>query len=317
MKGLFTILVMLILISGMISPVYAPTPETLYGVEGNGSSGTPGGLNIVDQTDGSLTLVGDVVSPGGLSGLAIDSTVTAFGTTVQGSAASNLVIINLDTGSLVSTVGTVTDVSGQELKIGDLTIQPGTDVLYGITANGGPAGSPAGGFLFTIDKGAAIATLKGDTGIGTNLGLAFTPDGKLYGADKSGILHELDPSTGSVQNSIPFTGNIPNDDFFDGLGARSDGILFGSESGFSGPPFAIVTIDPTTGVVDIVGEINDEPISDLDFVPTLPQVVGGEYFTLDTTALLLAGAYTTASWMIPVLVSAAGFGLLFTLRKNH
>jgi len=42
--------------------------------------------------------------------------------------------------------------------------------------------------------------------------------------------------------------------------------------------------------------------------------VGGEYFTLDTTALLLAGIQTNLAWIIPVL-SAAGIGA-FILRKK-
>jgi len=43
-------------------------------------------------------------------------------------------------------------------------------------------------------------------------------------------------------------------------------------------------------------------------------VVGGEYFTLDSTALLLAGVQTNLAWIIPVL-SAAGIGAV-VLRKK-
>ncbi len=312
MKGLFTILLMLSLISGMISPVYAPSPGTMYGVEGRGSAGTAGGLNIVDQTDGSLTFVGDVVTPEGLSGLAIDSTVTAFGSTVAGvGPASDLVIINLDTGNLVSTVGTLTDVSGQELKIGDLAVQPGTDVLYGVSANSGPPGSPVGGTLFTIDKSTAIATLVGNTGAGVSGGLGFAPDGTLYFVSvNSGNLDTLDPSNANVLTTIAIT------PFFnlDGLGVRSDGTIFASES-FLDDPFSIVTIDPDTGNVTILGD-NNAKISDLDFIPGLRQSVGGEYFTLDTTALLLAGAQSF-SWMIPVVLSVLGIGLFAVSRKSE
>jgi len=310
MKGLFTILLMLSLISGMISPVYAPSPGTMYGVEGKGSAGTAGGLNIVDQTDGSLTFVGDVVTPEGLSGLAIDSTVTAFGSTVDGSGpASDLVIINLDTGNPVSTVGTVTDVSGQELKIGDLAVQPVTDVLYGVSANQGPPGSPVGGTLFTIDKGTAIATLVGNTGAGVSGGLGFAPDGTLYFVNvNNGNLHTLDPSNANVLTTIAIAPFF----FLDGLGVRSDGTIFASE-GFTVDPFSIVTIDPDTGNVTILGD-NNAKISDLDFVPALRQGVGGEYFTLDTTALLLAGMQTNLAWIIPVL-AAAGIGAV-VLRKK-
>ncbi len=51
---------------------------------------------------------------------------------------------------------------------------------------------------------------------------------------------------------------------------------------------------------------------------TAQVAVGGTFLPIDTTSLLLAGAYTTASWVIPVLVVAAGFGIaIFTLKKNH
>ena len=44
------------------------------------------------------------------------------------------------------------------------------------------------------------------------------------------------------------------------------------------------------------------------------QQVGGEYFTLDTTALLVSGVQTNLAWIIPVL-SAAGIGAV-VLRKK-
>ena len=43
-------------------------------------------------------------------------------------------------------------------------------------------------------------------------------------------------------------------------------------------------------------------------------MVGGEYFTLDTTALLLAGVQTNLAWIIPVL-SVAGIGIFFVKKK--
>jgi len=38
--------------------------------------------------------------------------------------------------------------------------------------------------------------------------------------------------------------------------------------------------------------------------------VGGWFFEVDEPAILVAGAQYTAAWMIPVIVSAAGFGLV-------
>ncbi len=43
--------------------------------------------------------------------------------------------------------------------------------------------------------------------------------------------------------------------------------------------------------------------------------VGGELIPIDSTALLLAGAQMTTSWLIPVLISAVGIGLVLVRKK--
>lgn len=45
------------------------------------------------------------------------------------------------------------------------------------------------------------------------------------------------------------------------------------------------------------------------------QAIGGEYFPLDTSALLLAGVQTNLAWIIPIAVSSVGIGV-FLLRKK-
>jgi hypothetical protein len=42
--------------------------------------------------------------------------------------------------------------------------------------------------------------------------------------------------------------------------------------------------------------------------------VGGEFIGIDTTAVLVAGAQNTAAWMIPVLVAAAGLGIVIARK---
>jgi len=49
--------------------------------------------------------------------------------------------------------------------------------------------------------------------------------------------------------------------------------------------------------------------------PLLKKGVGGEYFALDTIALLLAGVQTNFAWMIPVVLSAVGISLVLVRRK--
>ncbi len=42
--------------------------------------------------------------------------------------------------------------------------------------------------------------------------------------------------------------------------------------------------------------------------------IGGFFIPIDSSALLLAATYTTASWLIPVVVSAAGFGIILARK---
>jgi len=46
-----------------------------------------------------------------------------------------------------------------------------------------------------------------------------------------------------------------------------------------------------------------------------PQRVGGEYFTLDTTSLLLTGIQTNLAWLVPVALSVAAICTIFVKRK--
>ena len=44
------------------------------------------------------------------------------------------------------------------------------------------------------------------------------------------------------------------------------------------------------------------------------QSVGGEFLGVDSTALLLTGAQMNAAWMIPVIVSAIGIGIVIARK---
>jgi len=49
-------------------------------------------------------------------------------------------------------------------------------------------------------------------------------------------------------------------------------------------------------------------------LPPMFMPVGGELIPIDSTVLVLAGAQSTASWLIPVIVAGAGIGIII-LRK--
>ena len=51
--------------------------------------------------------------------------------------------------------------------------------------------------------------------------------------------------------------------------------------------------------------------------PIVPPVVGGELIPIESTSLILAGLQSSAIWMLPVLVGAAGAGFAaFKLRRK-
>ena len=70
----------------------------------------------------------------GLPGLAFHPDGRLFASTVTSGNPSSLIQINPDTGALIATIGQIND-NGTPLSIGDLSFQPGTGVLYGITSN--------------------------------------------------------------------------------------------------------------------------------------------------------------------------------------
>ena len=147
------------------SPTPTPTPTgspsctpslTMYGSNGNGALNR-GALVTINQTNGSGTVVGTPVAGVGLPGLAFHPDGRLFASTVTNGNPSTLIQINPDTGALIATIGTIND-NGTPLSIGDLSFQPGTGVLYGITSN---TFSP-GGMLYTINLTTAAATFIGD-----------------------------------------------------------------------------------------------------------------------------------------------------------
>jgi len=56
-------------------------------------------------------------------------------------------------------------------------------------------------------------------------------------------------------------------------------------------------------------------LSHVDFMVEPGDMVGGHGGITDNTALLVSGSHLTASWMIPLLVSAIGIGVFVVTRK--
>lgn len=214
---------------------------------GEGSTNV-GAVVIVDQTTAALTIVGSPEPGTRLSGIAFDSTGALYGST-EGSAlppiTSTLILIDPNTGALISAIGPITDgPGGPAIGISDLSVQPGSDVLFGIRA---PTDLHGGaGKLYTIDKTTAVATLVGATPVRRD-SIAFAPDGTLYEAGFTPrppvppTLYTLNPANGAPLTAVL---TPPPDDNYGALAVRpTDNVLFGGD----GAGGFIFTIDPSTG----------------------------------------------------------------------
>jgi hypothetical protein len=281
--------------------------DTLYGSGWVWFSG-PGEHSIVtiDQNDGSISWLEPQAVK--FAGLAFDSDGRLFATdcvplggyNCYPSESGNL-LMELDpvTGAILDTIGTVTDAFGFRPPIETLSVQPGTDVLYGF----GGYNSARGVEMWTIDKSTGMATLVASLGCGRspeNLrgcgrGYGFAPDGTLYHVAYAKYpppriepwLITLDPSTGALITYIrleysPWMENAT-------LAVRSDGTLFSSSFHVMRlpkpcptcprpPPYIyanpLSTIDPLTGFATEVG--GGGLINDLDFSPFV-----GEWVDID------------------------------------
>jgi len=83
--------------------------------------------------------------------------------------------------------------------------------------------------------------------------------------------------------------------------------------------FQMVSVN-VAAIVNIDGLCNEVCVSEIQqFTQTFsqtprPEVIGGEFLPIDSTALILAGAQSF-SWMIPVILSVIGIGLFVVSRK--
>jgi len=249
--------------------------DTLYGAGGNR-------IVTIDQNDASITPF--PTQPGfDFQGLAFDFAGRLFATGCAEEYVCHFSIGNLLmeldplTGEVVDVIGPVMDVSGSGVYVTALSVQPGTDVLFGFDKPF--LASPR---IWTIDKSTAAATLitsEVPAGCGDRCSLfddfSFAPDGNLqHIVGHSRDLMTLDPSTGAELSSVPTNVVFVNG----GLAARSDGIVFAAYFPIfirppSPTPFSILeTIDPLTGAVTLVG--GDEGwVRDLDFSPVVVESV--------------------------------------------
>ena len=283
------------------------------------SSLEPGTLVTLDPDTGAVAPLG-LPTPRrgatiGLSGLAFNSRGELFASissrNLDRQAAAGeevpptLIQIDPTTGALSKTIGILRTHEGGPVKMSDLAMQPGTDVLFGISSvgvstSGHALGSTSTARLYTIDTTTALATLVGDTGLSFGGGLAFAPDGTLYQtsflgplapfAQRQPALITLNPTTAGPVGSVLLNdaAAVPQHRYvLPGLAVRpSDGTLFASGSnpdhenrGSKHVHNLLVTIDPASGFVTPAGPAGGgigEKMGDLAFRPEKGEVDSGK-----------------------------------------
>ncbi len=65
----------------------------------------------------------------------------------------------------------------------------------------------------------------------------------------------------------------------------------------------VIEVENTGTITAIINEIFTDALA-----------IGGEIIPIESTAVLLAGAQTTSSWLIPVIVSAVGISIVLVRR---
>jgi hypothetical protein len=265
-------LLLLLLVPGMVKASPGTTGTILYGGVGGdtpSNSDNIGALVIVDQTTAALTLVGTPVPGIRISGVAFDSTGALFGSTIGiglPPLTSTLIRIDPNTGALISVVGPITaGPGGPAIGIADLTVQPGTDLLFGVRAPTDLLGGP--GRLYIIDKTTGVGTFLGTTPRRRD-SIAFAPDGTLY---ETGFvtgpptLFTLNPANGAALTSVAIA------EFYGSLAVRpTDSVLFSG----NGDIGQIFNLDPVTGAATLLGDTTPTYIGGLAF-RTCDITIGG------------------------------------------
>ncbi len=257
----------------------------MYGSLGghdNGDSRDDGSLALVNPVTAAVTVIGHPQNVAHLTGIAFESTGRLFASTLDFGLfpppvlfprTSELLLLDRNTGALITNIGRIKDTAGQQMSTNRIAIQPGTDKLFAMRS---PEDKTNGqSKLYTIDKTTGVATLIGGPGTGALLNffgaIAFAPNGTLYMTTADlmpgvGAVHPrlltLNPDTGQVLSTVNMKDYLP------ALGVRpEDGVLFGGIGDFSNQAglARLFTIDPATGAETLIGNTGNRFVSSLAF----------------------------------------------------
>ncbi|HEY3393608.1 MAG TPA: PEP-CTERM sorting domain-containing protein [Lacipirellulaceae bacterium] len=257
---------------------------TLYGAT---ASGSPGRLYVLNSTNGSQ--VQDVGPLNDVTGLNYPITGLAFHPTtgvLYGSTGNNpvatagrFVAINPATAQVTAigpfNAGPVND-SGTPATMTDLAFDSAGN-LFGVASIGGPQ-------LYSINIATGQATVIGNSGIAstTGGGLAISSSGVFYGTPTASRFGTYDTTTGVFTN-IAAPNRPGNAGALAALDFDPSGVLYAMHSApGSPPPTNLVTIDPATAMVTLLGS----SVIALDAIAFRPDVIPEP----GSIVLLLGGA---------------------------
>lgn len=186
--------------------------------------------------------------------------------------------------------------------------------LYG-AAHVGAAGAST---LHQIHPATGVATAIGPIGFEEVGGLAFHPDGRLYGVGKrSGpntwVLIRIDPDTGAGTEVGRLLNTVAGSGHYD-LSFHSDGTLYLTADSLVNPCVSLFTVDLATGEATEVGDTtvcsagNALAFSRIDILRHANIDSGGTLYTVDTA--------TGASAAPSVGLTHLGFPVLVDPRPN-
>jgi len=236
----------------------------------------------------------------------------------------------------MTTETTQVDLSGFGLGIVPLQgdeLLPGTDTIVERLA---PAGVPNVGDSNTIPIELVALSLVSIDPVMIDV-LSFdihVLGGSDFEPQRTGemTINRLDPNGGSFSALLPVNatihflqvgGDVGNDftvpfgdEFITQEGVWSETPAFFScfIPGFAAGNF-FAGVDPDT--MEKVLTVEQASFAIHSVLPCMmmpPSAVGGDFIPLDSTMILVAGAQYTAAWMIPVLVSSIGIGIVIARK---
>ena len=262
----------------LLAGVWSASAATILGVSWEGA------VVSIDGSNGTASSIG---SSGftGLNSLGRNSAGVFFSVAGNPLFTTDSTLIRLDPSTGAGTsLGTITGLPAGTIR--ELAFSP-SDVLFAIVNGGGPFGTGVVDDLYTINLSTRVPTLIGSTKFPGVQGLAFAPDGTLYGWDVEGAgLITLNSSTGAGSDVNTLVGEAGVD--IQGLAVGPDGTLYGARH-------TLYIIDPSTGVPTAVGTggypdlRGIEVIGQLDSPPTSPLPEPSSWWLLGLGLALVVG----------------------------